>query len=135
MSVANGPSPRPRTAGSCFPNVGERDMTNPRPYAKRRRLSAEEKWGIYQQCQQPDASIGEILRAHGLYASDLQKIRRAVESGALDALRQSRPGRKKQTSVPKEDYDRLHAELREKEQALAEMTVLFTVLKKKVNLE
>ena len=135
MSVANGPSPGPRTADSCFANVGERDMTNPQPSSRRRRLSAEDKWRIYQQCQQPDARVGEILRAHGLYASDLQKIRRAVESGALDALRQSRPGRKKQTSVPKEDYDRLHVELREKEQALAEMTVLFTVLKKKVNLE
>lgn len=50
---------------------------------KRRRLGAEEKWRIYQQCQQPDAKVGEILRAHGLYSSDLQKIRRAVEEGAL----------------------------------------------------
>jgi len=102
---------------------------------KRRRLSAEEKWRIYQQCQQPDARVGEILRAHGLYSSDLQKIRRAVEEGALESLRQSRPGRKKKTSVPIEDHEGLQRELYEKEKALAEMTVLFTTLKKKVNLE
>ena len=102
---------------------------------KRRRLSAEEKWRIYQQCQQPDAKVGEILRAHGLYSSDLQKIRRAVEEGALESLRQSRPGRKKKTSVPVEDHEHLQRELYEKEKALAEMTVLFTTLKKKVNLE
>jgi len=102
---------------------------------KRRRLSAEEKWRIYQQCQQPDAKVGEILRAHGLYSSDLQKIRRAVEEGALESLRQSRPGRKKKTSVPIEDHECLQHELYEKEKALAEMTVLFTTLKKKVNLE
>jgi len=102
---------------------------------KRRRLSAEEKWRIYQQCQQPDAKVGEILRAHGLYSSDLQKIRRAVEEGALESLRQSRPGRKKKASVSIEDHEHLQRELGEKEKALAEMTVLFTTLKKKVNLE
>ena len=82
-----------------------------------------------------DAKIGEILRSHGLYSSDLRKIRHAVEEGALESLRQSRPGRKKKTSVPKEEHERLQRELDEKEKALAEMTVLFTTLKKKVNLE
>ena len=102
---------------------------------KRRKLSAEDKWRIYQQCQQPDAKIGEILRGQGLYSSDLQKIRKAVEEGALESLRNSRPGRKKKTSVPKEEHERLQRELNEKEKALAEMSVLFTALKKKVNLE
>jgi len=102
---------------------------------KRRKLSAEDKWRIYQQCQQPDAKIGEILRGQGLYSSDLQKIRKAVEEGALASLRNSRPGRKKKTSVPKEEHERLQRELNEKEKALAEMSVLFTALKKKVNLE
>ena len=101
----------------------------------RRRLSAEEKWRIYQLCQQPDAKIGEILRSHGLYSSDLQKIRLAVAKGALETLRQSRPGRKKKTSVSTAEHERLQRELDEKEKALAEMTVLFTTLKKKVNLE
>lgn len=102
---------------------------------KRRRLSAEEKWRIYQLCQQPGAKVGEILRSHGLYSSDLQKIRKTVEDGALENLRQSRPGRKKQTSVPVEEHERLQRDLGEKEKALVEMTVLFTTLKKKVNLE
>jgi len=102
---------------------------------KRRKLSAEEKWLIYQECQKPNAKIGEILRKHGLYSSDLQKIRRTVEMGALEALRQSRPGRKKVTMVPAEDHEQLQDELVEKEKALAEMSVLFTALKKKVNLE
>ena len=101
----------------------------------RKRLSAEERWRIYQLCQQPDAKVGEILRSHGLYSSDLQKIRHAVEEGALESLRQSRPGRRKKISVSKEEHDRLRRELDEKEKALAEMTVLFTTLKKKVNLE
>ncbi len=103
--------------------------------SKKRRLSADEKWRIYQECQMPDAHIGEILRRYGLYASDLQTIRRTVESGAIDALRLSKPGRKKVTTIPKEDFEQLQQELKEKEKALAEMSVLFTTLKKKVNLE
>lgn len=102
---------------------------------KRRRLSASKKWQIYQECQQPDTVIGEVLRKHGLYSTDLQRIRRAVEEGALAALGESGVGRKKITTVPKEEYDLISAELAEKEKALAEMSVLFTSLKKKVNLE
>ena len=102
---------------------------------RRRKLSPEEKWQIYQECQKPDAKIGEVLRKHGLYSSDLQKIRRTVEAGALEALRQSRPGRKKVRTVPVKDHEQLQDELGEKEKALVEMSVLFTALKKKVNLE
>jgi len=46
---------------------------------KRRRLSAEEKWSIYQECEQSGVKIGEVLRKHGLYSSDLQLIRREVK--------------------------------------------------------
>ena len=102
---------------------------------KRRKLSATRKWEIYQECQEPGAIIGEVLRKHGLYSTDLQRIRKAVEEGALEALGKTGVGRKKVTSVPKEDYDLISAELAEKEKALAEMSVLFTSLKKKVNLE
>ena len=38
---------------------------------KRRYLIAEQKWQVYQECQQPNAKVGEILRRHGLYSSDL----------------------------------------------------------------
>ncbi len=102
---------------------------------KRRKLSATRKWEIYQECQEPGAIIGEVLRKHGLYSTDLQRIRKAVEEGALEALGKTGVGRKKVTSVPKEEFDALSAELAEKEKALAEMSVLFTSLKKKVNLE
>jgi hypothetical protein len=58
-----------------------------------------------------------------------------VKEGSLDRLRQSRPGRRKVTTVPVKDYEELESELARKEKALAEMTVMFTALKKKVNLE
>jgi len=102
---------------------------------KRRRLSADQKWQIYQECQQPDAKVGEILRRYGLYSSDLVRIRKIVEEGAIAALANSVPGRKRIKTVPKEQYNQLQDELDEKQKALAEMSVLFTSLKKKVNLE
>ena len=102
---------------------------------KKRRLTAEEKWRIYQECQQPGAKIGEILRKHGMYSSDLQTIKKAVQEGALERLRQSRPGRRKEETVAVAEFEQLRIELATKEKALAEMSVLFTTLKKKVNLE
>jgi len=102
---------------------------------QKRRLSAEEKWQIYRECEEPGAKIGEILRKHGLYSSDLHNIRKMVKEGSLERLRQSKPGRKQVTAVPIREYERLQGELAEKEKALAEMTVMFTALKKKVNLE
>lgn len=102
---------------------------------QKRRLSAEEKWQIYRECEQPGAKVGEILRKYGLYSSDLQNIRKMVKEGSLERLRQSRPGRKKVTTVSVKDYEELESELTRKEKALAEMTVMFTTLKKKVNLE
>ena len=102
---------------------------------QKRRLSAEEKWQIYRECEQPGAKVGEILRKYGLYSSDLQNIRKMVKEGSLERLRQIRPGRKKVTTVSVKDYEELESELTRKEKALAEMTVMFTTLKKKVNLE
>ena len=101
----------------------------------KRKLSAEEKWQIYRECEQPGAKIGEIMRKYGLYSSDLQNIRKMVKESSLERLRQSKPGRKRVRTVPVEDYEQLQSELARKEKALAEMTVMFTALKKKVNLE
>lgn len=97
---------------------------------QRRRMSAEEKWNIYQECEKPSVKIGEVLRKHGLYSSDLLQIRREVKEAALERLSRSRPGRKKITSVPVEELDRLKRELEEKEKAMAELSVMFTTLKK-----
>jgi transposase-like protein len=102
---------------------------------QRRRLSAEEKWNIYQECEKPGIKIGEVLRKHGLYSSDLQLIRRDIKEAAMERLSQSKPGRKKSKVVPVEERDRLKKELEEKEKALVELSVMFTTLKKKVNLE
>ena len=113
----------------------EESMNEKNGKKQRRRLSAEEKWQIYRECEQPGAKVGEILRKYGLYSSDLQNIRKMVKEGSLERLRRSKPGKRRVTTVPVGDYEKLERELAAKEKALAEMTVMFTALKKKVNLE
>jgi len=125
----------PLSKAARFHNLGGYYMGVSNGKKQKRRLSAEVKWDIYQECEKTGAQIGEILRKRGLYSSDLQNIRRDVKEGALDRLRQSKPGRKKVTSVPIKEHEQLRQELAEKEKALAELSVIFTVLKKKVNLE
>jgi transposase-like protein len=101
----------------------------------KRKLKAEEKWQIYRECENPGTKVGEILRKYGLYSSDLHNIRKIVKESSLEGLRQSKPGRRKVTTVSVEEHEQLERELAEKEKALAEMTVMFIALKKKVNLE
>ena len=109
---------------------------------KRRRLSADHlptgrqgNGKSIRNVNNQDAKVGEILRRYGLYSSDLVRIRKIVEEGAIEALANSVPGRKRIKTVSKEQYNQLEDELDEKQKALAEMSVLFTSLKKKVNLE
>jgi transposase-like protein len=125
----------PLSKPALFHNHGGYYMGMNNGKTQRRRLTAEEKWQIYQECEKAGAQIGEVLRKRGLYSSDLQNIRRDVQEGALDRLRQSKPGRKKAVNVSIEEHAQLKQELAQKEKALAELSVLFTVLKKKVNLE
>ncbi len=101
----------------------------------KRKLKAEEKWQIYRECENPETKVGEILRKHGLYSSDLHNIRKIVKEASLEGLRQSKPGRRKVTTVSVEEHEQLERELADKEKALAEMTVMFIALKKKVKLE
>ena len=98
---------------------------------KRRYLSAEKKFQIYLETQRPDQPVGEILRREGMFSTDLARIRQQVREGALQRLG-AKPGRKVEL-VSTESYDKLKAELQEKERALADQAVELTILRKKTN--
>jgi len=101
------------------------------PKKKRRYLSAEKKFQIYLETQRPDQPVGEILRREGMFSTDLARIRQQVREGALLRL-SAKPGRKVEV-VSTESYDKLKAELQEKERALAEQAVELAILRKKTN--
>ena len=96
---------------------------------KRKKLTAQEKWQIFLKATAKDAPVGEILRRHGLYSSDLTKIRKQVESGALQELGRKKYSRKP-AMVPHEEYEKIKAELTAKEKALAQMGEEYLLLKK-----
>ena len=98
----------------------------------RKKLSAQEKWQIFLETTAKDAPVGEILRRHGLYSSDLTKIRKQVESGALQELGRRKYSRKP-TSVPQQEHEKLKAELAAKERALAQMGEEYLLLKKRTD--
>lgn len=98
---------------------------------KRRYLSAEKKFQIYLETQRPDQPVGEILRREGMFSTDLARIRQQVREGALQRLG-AKPGRKVEL-VSTESYEKLKADLEEKERALAEQAVELAILRKKTN--
>ena len=99
---------------------------------RRKKLTAREKWQIYQETSAKDAPVGEILRRHGLYSSELTKIRKQVEEGALKELGRRRYS-KRLEAVPYEQYARLKEDLSNKEKALAQMSEEYLILKKKTD--
>ena len=98
----------------------------------RKKLTAQEKWQIFLETSAKDAPVGEILRRHGLYSSDITKIRKQVESGALQELGRKKYSRKP-TSVPQEEHEKIKTELAAKEKALAQMGEEYLLLKKRTD--
>ena len=95
-------------------------------------LTPPEKWQIFQETNAKDAPVGEILRRYGLYSSELTKIRKQAEAGALKEFGVRRNSKKAQT-VPYSQYARLEMELAAKEKALAQMSEEYLLIKKKVS--
>ena len=97
----------------------------------KRKLSAEKKFQIFLEAQRGEKPTGEILRREGLYASDLTRIRKQVQEGAIDRL-SSKPGKRPKV-VSADEHELLKKELEEKERALADLSVELAILRKKTN--
>lgn len=100
-----------------------------------KRLTAQRKFQVYLETRDPNAPVGEILRRYGLHLADLRQIEQAVEEGAISALkiRASRSGNLR--DVTPQMYEQVVRELREKEKALADLTVEYQLFKKKESWE
>ena len=99
---------------------------------RRKKLTAREKWQVYQETNAKDAPVGEILRKYGLYSSELTKIRRQVEEAALKELGRKRYSKRPEV-VPYEEYARIKEDLSNKEKALAQMSEEYLILKKRTD--
>ncbi len=100
--------------------------------SKRKRLTPEEKFDIFIQSCRGDTPLAEILRRHGIYSSDLQRIRETVRQGALKELR-LRSKRSREKTVSRDEHERLKMEKERLEKALLEHSIELSLLKKRVN--
>lgn len=99
---------------------------------RRKKLTPQEKWQVFLETSARNAPIGKILRRYGLHSSELTKIRRQVEAGALKELGVNR-NRKQAQTVSYLEYLRVEAELSAKEKALAQMGEEYLLLKKRTD--
>lgn len=99
------------------------------------RLSAKMRLQIYMETRPKDAPVGEILRRYGLTLEDLRDIERVAESALLSAFKVHFGRRKAPESVSPEEHARIVEELKEKERALSDLSVEYTLLKKKERLD
>ena len=98
---------------------------------QRKQLTPEQKYRIFLETQRGDVLVAAVLRKWGIHSSDLMRIRAQVREGALESLaRGHRRGRRPQESP---EAAALKAEKARVEEALKELAIENTLLRKKVN--
>lgn len=95
-----------------------------------KRLTAQKKFELYLETRAPEAPIGEIIRRYGVHLPQLRHIEEVVESAAIAALKADGRKRPQPSVVTPERVLQLEAELTEKTQALAELSVAYSLLEK-----
>jgi transposase-like protein len=100
---------------------------------RKRPLSAEEKYQIWQQLLTRELSQRQAAEQYDVDPTTIMRIRRVGREGALTALAQSRPGRQNATA---EDIELVaaRAEIRRLEEAVKEQAVELVALRGKQRL-
>lgn len=103
------------------------------PKKERIKLTSEQMFDIYMECNAPGAPVKVILQQHGLVPWDLVSIRKKVKVAAIEAL--AKPGKRgrKQSVVPVEQYQQVSRQLEETKDALAAVGHELSLLKKRTD--
>lgn len=97
---------------------------------KKKRLTAKRKFEIYLETKKDGAKIGEILRREGIHLNDLREIEELAERGAIGSLKSRGPGRLMRRKIDPLEYEQLKQELKDKEKAMSDLMVEYSLLKK-----
>jgi hypothetical protein len=108
-------------------------IINPASKKERVKLTPEQLFNIYLECNAPGAPVKAILERHGSRPWDLVAMRKKVKAAALEAL--ANPGRqgRKQQVMPVEQYQKVSKELDETKDALAAVGHELSLLKKRTS--
>jgi len=108
-------------------------MTNINPKKERVKLTPEQLYEIYLECNAPSAPVKTILARYGLKPWDLVAIRKKVKTAAMEALANpGKPGRRQQ-SVSVKQYQKVTKELNEAKDALTAVGHELALLKKRTS--
>ena len=107
-------------------------ITNTNPKKERAKLTPEQLYEIYLECNAPGAPVKTIMERYGLKPWDLVTIRKKIKAAAMEALANPvKPGRKQQ-AVSVEQHQKISKELNETKDALAAVGHELSLLKKRM---
>ena len=108
-------------------------IMNPNSKKERLKLTPEQLFNIYLECNAPGAPVKTILERYGLRPWDLVAIRKKVKAAAVEALANPRKRGRRQQAIPLEQYQRALKELDETKDALATVGHELSLLKKRTS--
>lgn len=106
---------------------------NINPKKERLKLTPEQLFDIYLECNAPGAPVKPIMERYGLRPWNLIAIRKKIKTAAMEALAHSGKQGRKQQVIPVEQYQRISRELDETKDALAAVGHELSLLKKRTN--
>jgi transposase len=84
---------------------------------KGRRFSVEEKLRILEEARQPETTVAEVLRRHGLDGTTFYRWEQQAKQGMREAL----SGKRREDRQRDREVERLRAELEKKSRIIAEV--------------
>jgi len=100
---------------------------------ERIKLTPEQLFDLYLECNAPGAPVKVILERYGLRPWDLVAIRKKVKAASLEALTHTGKLGRKQQIVSVEQYQKVSKELDNTKDALAAVGHELSLLKKKTS--
>ena len=87
------------------------NIMNINPKKERLKLTPEQLFNLYLECNAPGAPVKPILERYGLRPWDLIAIRKKVKAAAMEALAHSGKLGRRQQVIPAEQYQKVSKEL------------------------
>ena len=100
---------------------------------ERVKLTAEQLFNVYLECNAPGAPVKTILERYGLKPWDMVAIRKKVKEAALEALANPRKQGRRQQVIPVEQYQRALKEADQTQDARATEGHELALLKKRTS--
>lgn len=100
---------------------------------ERVKLTPEQLFDIYLECNAPGAPTKTILERYGLRPWDLVAIRKKIKAASLEALANPWKRGRKQQIIPVEQYQKVSKELSETKDALCAVGHELALLKKRTS--